>query len=100
MLDIASVGNGLVGPGREVNQAAHGRLDPTSPSRPDHQMTPRASRASDRVEVSEHAGLMAQLNKVPDVRWDRIDAAKSAIQQDNYIDQHLDDAINKLLSDM
>ena len=43
---------------------------------------------------------MAQLNKVPDVRWDRIDAAKSAIQQDNYIDQHLDDAINKLLSDM
>ena len=105
MLDIASIGNGLVGPGREfggprairpatelspsrANEAS--RLSAGAPSRP----------SVDRVEVSEHADLMARLNEVPEVRWDRIEAAKAAIQQDGYIDRHLDDAIQELLSDL
>lgn len=105
MLDIASIGNGLVGPGREFGGPR--AIRPTTESSPSR--ANEASRLSagaptrpqvDRVEVSEHADLMARLNKVPEVRWDRIEAAKAAIQQDGYVDRHLDDAIGSLLSDL
>jgi len=105
MLDIASLGNGLVGPGREVNGPRAGRLDAnaapghahgTYPNRPGDQST----RAVDRVQVSEHAELMARLDDMPDVRMDRIEAVRKAISEAGYIDQRLDHAIDQLLSDL
>lgn len=105
MLDIASVGHGLVGPAREFSGPRAIRpATESSPSRTGDASRPQAGDAPrhqiDRVEVSEHADLMARLTKVPEVRWDRIEAAKAAIQQDDYIDRHLDDAIRELLSDL
>lgn len=102
MLDIASVGNGLVGPGREVNDPPRGQLDTESSPRNAIQdrSLGRTRPAVDRVEVSEHADLMTRLNGVPEVRWDRIEAAREAIAQDGYIDRHLDHAIDQLLTDL
>ncbi|MBG84015.1 MAG: hypothetical protein CMJ40_05640 [Phycisphaerae bacterium] len=105
MLDIASIGNGLVGPGREFGgpRAIRPVTEP-SPSRSNDvsrlQTGAGPRQQLDRVEVSEHAELMARLSEVPEVRWDRIEAAKAAIQQSDYIDRHLDDAIKSLLSDL
>ena len=105
MLDIASLGNGLVGPGREVNGPRGGRLDlntaanhaqETYQGRPGGHLT----RSVDRVEVSEHADLMARLEQVPEVRMDRIEAVRKALSETDYIDQHLDQAIDQLLSDL
>ncbi|MEE2906609.1 MAG: hypothetical protein VX527_02145 [Planctomycetota bacterium] len=104
MLDIASLGSGLVGPGREVNGPREGRLDTETPSRSPEAYQTRpgdhSTRAVDRVEVSEHADLMTRLNQVPEVRWDRIQAVQEAIGADDYIDRHLDQAIDQLLSDL
>ena len=104
MLDIASLGSGLVGPGREVNGPRGGRLDTESPSRPEESFQDRpgghSTRAVDRVEVSEHADLMTRLDRVPEVRWDRIQSVREAIGEGDYIDRHLDQAIDQLLSDL
>ncbi|MDG2423312.1 MAG: flagellar biosynthesis anti-sigma factor FlgM [Phycisphaerales bacterium] len=104
MLDIASFGNGLVGPGREVNGPRGGRLETNSSPRTQETYQDRPgghpTRSVDRVEVSEHADLMARLEQVPDVRWDRIESVRAAIGEADYINQHLDKAIDQLLSDI
>ena len=105
MLDIASVAHGLVGPGREFSGPRAIRpATESSPSRSNDvsrlQTGVPPRQQVDRVEVSEHADLMARLAEVPEVRWNRIEAAKAAIQETDYIDRHLDDAIKELLSDL
>ena len=105
MLDIASVGHGLVGPGREFGGPRAIRpATESSPSRSNDasrlQTGASPRQQADRVEVSEHADLMARLAEVPEVRLDRIEAVRAAIQQTDYIDRHLDDAIRELLSDL
>ena len=61
MFDIAAIGSGLVGPGREVSGVSPGR--PDTPDRGGRSLDPPVSRTADRVEVSEHASLMAKLNR-------------------------------------
>ena len=105
MLDIASLGNGLVGPAREVNGPRGARLDRNAAAhhaQEAYQGRPggHPTRSVDRVEVSEHAELMARLDDMPDVRMDRIEAVRKAISEAGYIDQRLDHAIDQLLSDL
>ena len=103
MLDIASLGNGLVGPSREVHDSPPVRAISAPPSRPGDRLEsgpgPRSIPSVDRVEVSEHAGLMARLAEIPDVRWDRVNSAREAIQDNDYVDRHIDEAIDRLLND-
>ena len=105
MLDIASVGHGLVGPGRELNgPRAIREGTESSPSRSNIPSIPHqgamARHQTDRVEVSVHADLMTRLAEVPEVRWDRIEAARAALQQSDYVERRLDEAIHRLISDL
>ena len=44
--------------------------------------------------------LMAKLNRMPEVRWDRIESVRASVQDPSYLDKHLDQAINHLISDL
>ena len=98
MFDIAAIGNGLVGPGREVSEVTPSRLG--TPDRGGRSLDRPLSRTADRVEVSEHASFMARLNGMPAIRWDRVEAVRAAVQDPAYLDRHLDEAIDELISDL
>jgi hypothetical protein len=70
------------------------RLDPFD-------VAPLAGARADRVELSETAQLLARMREMPDVRQDRIDMARSAIERGLYeTDHRLDLAIDRLIEDM
>lgn len=57
--------------------------------------------ASDRVDLSEHARHLASLRELPEVRMNKIEAAKSAIAAGEYDNDHrLNIAIERMLDDV
>lgn len=60
-----------------------------------------ASRRSDRVELSDHARLLDQMRRMPEVRTERIDAARAMIARGTYDDEgKLNQAMDRLLDDL
>lgn len=65
--------------------------------------TPSAIRtaANDRVEVSEVARWLEEMNRLPAVREDKVAAARAAIAAGNYdSDEKLSLAINRMIDDI
>lgn len=55
----------------------------------------------DRVELSEHAQLVARLQALPEVRLELVDQARKAIDDPGYLtDERLNAAIELLLEDI
>lgn len=99
MSDISSIGHG---PG---NMGSTNRLG-TIPAPADirsHASTQAAttSPSSDRVELSQHARLLDQLRQLPDVRTERVEAARQAIESGAYeTPEKINGAIELLLDDL
>ena len=65
--------------------------------------TPSATRTAtnDRVEVSEVARWLQEMNRLPAVREDKVAAARAAIAAGNYdSDEKLSIAINRMIDDI
>ena len=61
------------------------------------QATPRP----DTVEISEMARFLEKLSRLPDIRQDKVDAAKQQIAEGTYLTpQKLEKAIDNLLEDL
>jgi len=59
-----------------------------------------STRGSDRVELSDDARLLAQINALPDVRHDRIERVRAAIADGGYDnDQRIDSALERLIAE-
>ena len=57
--------------------------------------------SADRVEVSEVARWLDEMNRLPAVREDRVAAARAAIANGNYdTDEKLSIALNRLIDDI
>jgi negative regulator of flagellin synthesis FlgM len=96
MPDISSIGHGPVGP-LDRTSAAHAREDSPAPTRPG----PPPARPGDRVELSEHARYLDQINRLPGVRSDRVEEVRQAIANGTYeSEDKLDIAINRLIGDV
>ena len=97
MSDIASIGQGGVGP-----------LTRPETTTPVGGATARVAddaatggRAGDRVELSDQARLLNQLRSLPPVREGLVDRVRSEIADEAYLtDAKLDVAIDRLLEDL
>lgn len=57
--------------------------------------------AGDRVDLSDHARLIAQLRALPEVRADLVERAQQAIDDPEYLtDERLNTAIDRLLEEL
>ena len=99
-LSIQPAANGPVHAIRNVASLSHTspsgirRLDPFD-------VAPLAGARADRVELSEMAQLLARMREMPDVRQDRVDMARSAIDRGLYeTDDRIDHAIDRMIEDM
>ncbi|QOJ19115.1 MAG: flagellar biosynthesis anti-sigma factor FlgM [Phycisphaeraceae bacterium] len=55
----------------------------------------------DRVELSDRAVLLEELRRLPDIRQDRVEAARQAIARGEYpTDAQVDAALERLLEDL
>lgn len=55
----------------------------------------------DRVELSDRAVLLEELRRLPDIRRDRVEAARQAIARGEYpTDAQVDAALERLLDDL
>ncbi len=62
---------------------------------------PLAGPRADSVELSEMARLLARMRETPDVRQDRVDMARGAINRGLYeTEDRIDLAIDRLIDDM
>ena len=88
MPDISSIGHGSVGPINRPpsnNGLASGY----------HSRTPKTDRATDSVELSDHAKLLDRLRQLPDVRQELVDRIRKEITDGNYeTSGKLDNAID------
>ncbi len=97
MPDIASIGQGGVGPLARPEGLV--RTNGTSTRGVDEGLAD--GRARDRVELSEQARLLDQLRKLPSVREDLVEQVRTSIADDAYLtDDKLDIAIERLLEDI
>ncbi len=90
----------------QINRAAH--LHGPQPISPPH--TSRVSRPTipsqsapitDEVQISDAARLVEQVNQVPDIRQDRVDAIRARIAAGTYeTDAKLDIALDRLLDEI
>ncbi|MEX0655793.1 MAG: flagellar biosynthesis anti-sigma factor FlgM [Phycisphaeraceae bacterium] len=63
--------------------------------------TPPALRAGDKVQLSDTARLLSQLNDLPDIRQDLIDRVKAEIANGTYeTPEKLDSAISNMLDEL
>jgi len=63
--------------------------------------TTTRSSAGDRVEVSEVARWLQEMNRLPAVREDKVAAARAAIAAGNYdSDEKLSIALNRMIDDI
>jgi flagellar biosynthesis anti-sigma factor FlgM len=96
MPDISSIGHGPSGPVDRLSPA-HSREESPAPSRPG----PAPIRPGDRVELSEHARYLDQINRLPGVRTDRVAEVRQAIADGAYeTEGKLEIAIERLLGDL
>ncbi|MDP7008132.1 MAG: flagellar biosynthesis anti-sigma factor FlgM [Phycisphaerales bacterium] len=57
--------------------------------------------ATDRVEISQHAQLLEKIHQLPEVRQDKIDAIKEAIENNTYLtNDKLDIAVSRMIDEM
>jgi anti-sigma28 factor (negative regulator of flagellin synthesis) len=64
-------------------------------------IAPSRSGSADRVEVSEVARWLEEMNRLPAVREDKVAAARAAIANGNYdTDEKLSIALNRLMDDI
>ena len=77
MPDISPIGHGPIGPLHRVNGVAAYRTQIGNADR-------LSGRASDRVELSDHARLLDRLRLLPDIRQDLVDRVRSEIDADTY----------------
>jgi flagellar biosynthesis anti-sigma factor FlgM len=96
MPDISSIGHESVGP-LDRSASLHARGDASSPSRIERP----PERPGDRVELSDHARLLDQLRRMPDVRSEHVEIVRQAIADGTYeTDARLEKAINGLIRDL
>ena len=96
MPDIASINNNSVGPLHAVQ--APGRI--SGERTVEQGAVPSAHARHDRVEVSRHASWLQTLRDLPEVRQDRIDHVRQAIQDEAYVTpDKVEQAIDGLLRD-
>jgi anti-sigma28 factor (negative regulator of flagellin synthesis) len=95
MPDVSSIGSGPVGPVNRPGLHHHGpdngriRTDPNQPA------------SSDRVELSDHARLLDEIRRLPEVRSDRVEAVREALDAGTYeTEDRLNTAIERLLEDI
>ncbi len=99
MTDLSSIGYGHGNPVGPLNRTSS-YLSPSANGQVNHARSEGAA-DRDRVELSEHARLLDQLRRMPDMRLDRIEAVRQAIQEGSYETQDkLDMAIDRLLEDL
>ena len=99
MPDIASINNNnTVGPLQAVQ--APGRITGERTIE-QQQQVPGTRARHDRVEVSHHANWLQTLRDLPEVRQDRIDHVRQAIQDEAYVTpDKVEQAIEGLLRDV
>lgn len=81
------------------------RVDPLYPHRPrmasSRPPAPSEDGPRDRVSISPQARLRAQLGAQPDIRTDRVDAIRKAIQAGTYDESRLlSQAVDRLLDEL
>lgn len=94
MQDISSIGQGSVGPiaraGVHKGQHLNGQSEAA-----------RRAESDDRVELSDHAQLLARLRELPGVRPKLIESVRAAIAAGHYESpDKLDVAVAKVLEDI
>jgi negative regulator of flagellin synthesis FlgM len=95
MPDISSVGHGSLDP---LSRLGTVNTHSTNGLAREIAGTPRAS---DRVELSEHARFLDVLQKLPEGRLDQVEAVREAIAEGTYdTDDKLNLAIARLLDDL
>ncbi len=97
MTDVSVIGNAVVGNVRAAT--------PTTPTNSVEVMAPTNDNsdavAIDRVEFSEQAQMLEKIHQLPEVRQDRIDAIKEAIESNSYLtNDKLDLAIMRMIDDV
>ncbi len=98
MPDISSIGHGPAGP---IGRAAHSAS--TSDQVRTGAIPGRGETSSriDRVEVSDHARLLARLKSLPEIRQDLVSRVRDEIQAGTYeTPQKLDAALNQLIDEL
>lgn len=86
-----------------ISQVPPGRHDPVSGSVERESSRPgaRASRPSDRVELSDRARYLSKLASLPPVRSELVDSVRREIAQGTYDSaQRLDEAVRNLAEDL
>ncbi|MCH8042853.1 MAG: flagellar biosynthesis anti-sigma factor FlgM [Planctomycetes bacterium] len=62
---------------------------------------PKPSAQTDRVDISEAAQRAAQIHEIPDIRTDKVAAAKAAIAEGTYdTDAKMNVALDRLLDEI
>lgn len=101
MPDIAPIGPGSLGPvGRDtaVGRSSGGNHSTSATSQ---DVAAAGARASDRVELSDRARWLDQLQTLPPVRRDLVERLRGEIENGNYpSDDQLATALDRLLTDL
>lgn len=62
---------------------------------------PKSAPLADTVELSEHARLIGQLRKLPEVRADVVERARNAVNDPAYLsEERLNVALERLIDDL
>ena len=98
MSEISSIGLGQGGP----NPLNRSSASPPVYHRNGVHAEPKPDvTAGDRVDLSEHAQLIARLRALPEVRTELIEQARTAVNDPSYLnDDRLNVAIDRLLQDI
>ena len=99
MTDIGHIANVPV----DSTYAPHGRTLENRPNQEPTAMKPGSNRLAavgDRVEISDHARHLAKIKAMPEVRLDRVEAARAAIENGTLdTDEALRDAIEIMITE-
>ena len=107
MADIANIGSSTVGStAASLNTSSLRSAGEVAAGRAGSQTIIETARnapsgAADRVEVSEVARWLEQMNQLPAVREDKVAAARAAIANGSLdTDENLNTALNRLIDDI
>jgi len=70
----------------------------TGPATP---ATPSSINTTDELQLSPAAQMASKLSEIPDIRWDRVNAIKTAIADGTYMtDDKMNVAVDRLLDEI
>jgi anti-sigma28 factor (negative regulator of flagellin synthesis) len=93
-IGITPVDNPLSAPGRLAEPGTDQEAKPVEPG------ANRLVEDGDRVEISEHARHLAKIKAIPDVRPDRVEAARAALENGSLdTDEALRNALEIMISE-